>query len=387
MLNNLKIKTHNYILLLWMLACICVINKFLNIIPNLDYLVWIVSCVIFIIKVTHKYTSDESKLLLLFALLVLIQAIGCLQNLSIFSLRNLISSTMTMVLLTVLFILSKIKRSKLFNIFYFLTLVISLSVSIGFQRLGNTLPACIVFLTVGFLLYNIKYYQMINKEKIYNVIKKLRYLFFSIPIAATLYITFHAESRSSLAVLFIIICSNFIFQLLEVNKTFLNRIFLCILIIITFSLIIYINLTKFSWFKDLNFYSQLYFDKNINSGRDYIWSYTFSNMEWWQFIIGCGTGKLPAITRYAESSFHNTFIQLFVQNGIIGLSILIAILRYIWNLILANNSIKDARLSICIFIGVIIYNCFECTLIANKAFLGSIQWILLAIAADNKLKE
>lgn len=381
-----NLKTNNYILLIWCIECVCIINSFWQVIPDLDYLVWMMSFMIFSIKGSFKFNSDEFNLIMLFITLITVQAMGCVYNMSLFAFKNVLSTIMVMIMYMVLFMLSEIRKSIVFNFSYLILIAIALFVSLSGVRMGNTLPACIVFITSCFLLYNIKYSINLESTK-NNIIKWPKYIFLIIPIVAAIYIAFFSESRTAFGIFFIILSVNVIFQYFRISKDSLKKTFYYLLVSIVVLLTFYINLSNFSWFNELNFYSQLYFEKNINSGRDYIWSYTFSNMEWWQFIIGSGTGRLPSISRYAESSFHNTFIQLFVQNGIIGLGILIAILRYTWNLIIKNNSIKFARLSISLFIGIIVYNCFECTLIANKAFLGSIQWMALAIAANKNIHD
>lgn len=83
--------------------------------------------------------------------------------------------------------------------------------------------------------------------------------------------------------------------------------------------------------------------------------------------------------RFKNSSFHNTYLQLFIQNGIFGLVILIILFKKIWNLIIDNEIDDMLYFVISIFIGIIIYNCYETTLLQNKTFLGIIEWLTLGI--------
>lgn len=380
-INNSRFSINNCILIIWYLINLCVINDIYIGISNLYYLVWITAIICLIINAEHKYNTYESRFILMFFALAGVQILGCLNNFTVFAVKNVISTIMTLVLLVTIFFVSTFKRSIMYSLPYFLVLMIALCMTIGGQRLGNTIPACIVFLTSSYLLMNYKY-SFKNGRSVANKQKKiLGFIFRAMPICITLYVSFISESRTAISVFLLILCFYLFFRYIKADKTFLKKSFYYALALITILLIIYSNFDKILLFEDFNYYSTIYFHKNIHSGREYIWSYTLSNMKWWQFIIGAGTGSLPAISEYADSSFHNTFIQLFVQNGLIGLLIFLFILKSIWGIIIDNNSIFIARISISMFIAIIIYNCFECTLIANKAFLGSIQWLLLSIAA------
>ena len=156
----------------------------------------------------------------------------------------------------------------------------------------------------------------------------------------------------------------------------------------------YINIKEIYFYEFFDSISYNLFGKFLDSSRPFLWSESLKILSGWQYFIGAGTGKLPEIARFENSSFHNTYLQLFIQNGILGLIALIAVFKKLWNLIISNEIDEMSYLVISIFIGVIIYNCFETTLLQNKTFLGIVEWLTISIGyqcivfhKDNNINE
>ena len=121
------------------------------------------------------------------------------------------------------------------------------------------------------------------------------------------------------------------------------------------------------------------FGKNIDSSRSYLWNESLKILSDWQYLLGMGTGKLPEVERYKSSSFHNSYLQLLMQNGLLGLMVLMMLFRKLWNLVIRTQIDDIVYFAISIFIAIIIYNCFETTLFQNKTFLGITEWVALGI--------
>jgi O-antigen ligase len=100
------------------------------------------------------------------------------------------------------------------------------------------------------------------------------------------------------------------------------------------------------------------------------------------WLFGIGTGTLPSDFMMFDASFHNQFLQLFMQNGALGLLTFYYLLYTLWKP-MANN-LRDPVIKICAagFFGIIIYNSFETTLLQNKIALGLIEWQLIAIGVS-----
>lgn len=120
------------------------------------------------------------------------------------------------------------------------------------------------------------------------------------------------------------------------------------------------------------------FGKNLDSSRPYLWSSELSRLKN-DFFVGLGTGVLPQLERYAVSSFHNTYIQLLMQNGLIGLICLLVYLNVLWKTIASYIDAKLGKLLLAVLVGILIYNCFEVTLLSNKIFVGIVQWYGLVV--------
>lgn len=163
------------------------------------------------------------------------------------------------------------------------------------------------------------------------------------------------------------------------GKTLRRSYFFFVLFIIT-AVIVYANIRQFDWYDNLNQYSNLLFDKNIDSSRSGIWKQGLTSLED-NLILGAGADTLPTGI-YEGRSYHSSYIQILVQNGMVGLLLLVAALYQLWSILSDNANEKVSCFSIAVFAGVLIYNCFECTLLSNKVALGLVQWLAIAIACQ-----
>lgn len=237
--------------------------------------------------------------------------------------------------------------------------------------LKNTMPAIFLFFSCSIAIINLFYFkQTYNKIYILNII---------ISGLLSMYISYQHHSRTALFSLFIIIICFFILKITKLNFKKLNYAFYILIFCVVFITYFYINIKNFYFYDFLNGFSHSVFGKSLDSHRPFLWSESLNILNWWQYLIGAGTGKLPELIRFKNSSFHNTYLQLFIQNGIFGLVILIILFKKIWNLIIDNEIDDMLYFVISIFIGIIIYNCYETTLLQNKTFLGIIEWLTLGI--------
>ena len=68
-----------------------------------------------------------------------------------------------------------------------------------------------------------------------------------------------------------------------------------------------------------------------------------------------------------------------------GLALLMGALYFIWSVLAKHADDPAVCFGIAVFVGILIYNCFECTLLSNKVALGLIQWFALALACQRAL--
>lgn len=370
----------NYLSIIWLIMCLKM--SFIDYFPSLysfvDYLIMGISFIHFF-KITglKRVIIDKNLLFPLFLLLSFIQVIGLIQVCNSFSIKNVFTTICIAIFIYNFVTYENDIQIRYIRVSFYLMLFF---VSINSYRgilLDNTSAGAMIFMTCGYAVI-----ELINNseyEYIGYLSAVLEWRNVILAIVVSLITTYIAGARTSLLVLLLIIMCVVILIVLKPDQKFINGFYWPFMLIVLGGIFFYINIRSFSWYDKVNAYSNLYFGKNIDSSRSYLWQTSLESLEWWQNIIGKGTGTLPEIERYRNSSFHNSFIQLYMQNGMIGLIILLCILKRIWGSISFTISKFPGKLIFAFLLGVIIYNCFECTLIQNKVFLGMIQWFVLSL--------
>ena len=242
-----------------------------------------------------------------------------------------------------------------------------ISGTLGFES-NNTFAGILLFiylLSISLMLLETNRFE----ATVFNVINYM----------LVLGLIFMSKSRTSLIVLvgISVLCPIVIWIRKVIDLIGYKLIFVLFICSILGILAIYINISNFSWFKTIDALSVSIFGKHLNSSRSFLWMSQLERISGMDYVWGLGTGKLPDLVRYADSSFHNTFIQVFIQNGIIGVVSLILILSVFWNGL--GKQVKNKKIAIFLsfFVGIIIYNCFEVTMYSNKISIGLVQWMIL----------
>ena len=188
-----------------------------------------------------------------------------------------------------------------------------------------------------------------------------------------------AKSRTALIVFLIIALTFMLLIKAKPSPKTLKIAFFVFIGLLFAALFIYANAKSFGWYDFLNGYSVRIFGKNIDSSRSALWMQALDSLSS-NYVFGLGTGVQPEGS-FAGKSFHNSFLQLLVENGIVGLLVFLAALYFLWAQISESPYPKSRAAAIAIFSGIIIYNCFESTLLCNKLSLGFIEWLLIASAS------
>lgn len=354
-------------------------------IPYMEYLIIGVADTFEIVYLTKKkLTNIEFKILFLFFLYITIQIIGLFFYFSILSLRTIGSSVLICLFILYCMNYLKIENTKTTKLICFWG-ILSLSAYMIFGKIstitGNTKAGEILFLS--FLLqYIILYISQSGKQMKF----KWHLVFLLIINILTLLIIYKDSSRTAFFTSMFIIITYFLFKLTNPSKDTMKKIFVVFCILIVLITIFYINIHMFSWYENLNAISVKYFDKNIDSNRAYIWRETLKNLKG-HWILGLGTGKLPDIYRYAASSFHNTYLQILTQNGLFGLSIVVYLFYILWINTIDKSENILVKYGSAVFLGIILYNCFEVTLLSNKISIGIIEWLIIGISLGVNLRN
>lgn len=367
-----KIFTENFILLIFVLMSLKLMFAFERISIYSDYIIYL--CIILFSFFNREIFKKENaiKITKIFFGIFILQLIGLLQVHTVYSIHNILSSFIVYLFLIIMFNFNfKIRlNNNIFKIAYYAATFSLLIYTLNNIWLKNTITAIFLFLTITYIFINIK-----------EAFKENKYIIIYFLMLLSMCLSYVHHSRTTFFITFIILLIFIILNKFNAyfKQDLLNKLFFCCILIIFSFVIFYINIKYSSLYDILNCYSRSIFNKNIDSGRPDLWYMSIKSLQSWQYIIGSGTGKLPEITRYVNSSFHNTYIQIFIQHGILGLVLLIMLFRKIWMIIIKNSLNIIMYFLISVFIAIIIYNCFETTLLQNKTLLGITQWFALGI--------
>ena len=351
--------------------CVCRANGML-----LEYVIWGISFswLLFMFACTSRVGLFEKKLLTGFFLLCLVQIFGLFALGSGFAIKNTMATPLIGSLVIIIAVYGELPEKWVGRILYYIYVIAILLRFRNNQLLDNTFSGCFVFINL-FYLTNELHYAASRKNKGFFGMT----INFVISASITVFVIFKSGARTALMCYLAILLFFILLRILNLNPKAINRLYYVIVIGLAALIFVYIHISEVSWFQAVNELSRKYFDKNLNSSRGVLWQSAFHEITFFELIFGKGTGTLPQLERYQNSSFHNTYIQLIVQNGMLGLFLLLYIFRVLWKRLSRHANDIVIQFTICCFGGVLLYNCFECTLLQNKAFLGAIQWALIGL--------
>lgn len=320
-----------------------------------------------------------------FLLFIGLQLVGMLQMQEFVSVRNICSSCCVLIWLLYLRCGKINFKKKIIYSSYIVTMVVVLFWVIDTGGNINTLPAEIAFLTCSLLFIG---YEKKNNMSKHDYFLGGTALYFSVLIAWLLH------SRTVIFSIGIVLLVYCMVHYLHITK----MAFWWLVAILALGIYTYISITDMPFFNDLNMYSAEIWGKSINSGRDYLWKVLLNSVSGVNVIIGSGTGTLPidflsevdrysALDLFETGSSHSTYIQIYIQNGLIGLSLFLWIMYLFFKTFATNLNTDYGKLALAVLVGIMFYNSFECTLLQNKVFIGSLQWTSLGIAYRKVLEN
>lgn len=127
--------------------------------------------------------------------------------------------------------------------------------------------------------------------------------------------------------------------------------------------------------------NQMFFEytgQRFFSGRNIFWS-TLLELATGKIFLGYGTGVLPSDLIKTDFSAHNQYLQTLLQNGLIGIVLLVLLLKSIWDYLYIAKQDVVARLTSSFMIGIMVHQTFEVTLLQNNIAIGLLQWFIMAV--------
>lgn len=358
-------------LLIW----IMMITKVVTNITGLEYAILLLSILFSIYFIIQQGIELNSfKILFPLLLLFVVQCVGFIRNPGMQALRTIIG---VIGIWGISYCLLREKKET-FSIWY--KLCFALLIIFYFYQYwksgeeffssNNSLAACLTFLYFDYLILD----YMNEPEQ-----KQKRHILYSfICCIALMFFVFILSSRTAFFTFILILLLYAFLCFVRFRTKTLNIAYWLLVFVFVFVITIYTNIQNFSWYNEVNQYSLEFFGKNLDSSRPFLWSSELARLKD-DLFIGLGTGVLPQLEHYADSSFHNTYIQLLMQNGLIGLGCLLVYLNNLWKIITCYIDTRLGKLLLAVLVGMLIYNCFEVTLLSNKIFVGIVQWYGLVL--------
>lgn len=345
------------------------------------YIIWGLALFVFGFRIfrNHILEGFERDVFLGFFVLFVISIIGTAQNFNLHAFVCVIGVVcIGSFFIDCAFIPSENQKGY-FEFFYIILLGRLLLRTFRGDYLGNSLPAFLLFCTLIYsaLLLDKSEKNITDKHRILTRIYNV--MLISMALGLMIFVGCNASSRTPIFTAVLIIICFLAFRFFRFRESTYKKLFWILVVILVVGIYIYINVSTYDWFNTLNKYSVLFFHKRIDSQRPDIWRFSLESLELWQFFVGNGTGVLPTYSGYESSSFHNTYLQLLMQNGVIGVAILIHIFKLVWYKLAENCNDVVCQFIISGFIGIMIFNVFECTLLQNKAFVGLTEWMFLCV--------
>lgn len=144
----------------------------------------------------------------------------------------------------------------------------------------------------------------------------------------------------------------------------------------------------------LNELSFQYTQKSFFSGRQLIWRNILDSMgghEW----LGYGTGVVYGNLFNDERSAHNQYLQVYLQNGLVGLGFLWIALLFIWNGIYKNKLMTMEGMGnhyLCkiaegFFVVMVLYNTFSVAMLQNSMVTANLFWFIVSFGLNHSLDE
>jgi O-antigen ligase len=131
----------------------------------------------------------------------------------------------------------------------------------------------------------------------------------------------------------------------------------------------------------LNTYSLQLTGKPTDTGREEMWAGLFTYIEQ-RPLFGWGAGVVPEDFTGIPLSAHNGFLQIWLQLGIVGLLLQIALLTAVGLWLFRKRHNRVSRVALAVFLALIVRDMFEVALIQNNAPLTTLAWLVIGVGVS-----
>ena len=201
-------------------------------------------------------------------------------------------------------------------------------------------------------------------------------------ILSFLIISIAVLARASFLALTMLLATYMAWHFITQNRLTYWTTFFLILTVISGSIFVLTN-TSSSIFIFFDVISQSLLGRNLDTGRDAIWTNLIPLLVERPFF-GWGPSVNIAEISNSSQSAHNLYIQIMLQVGLLGLVCLILILAGIWKGLYSRKHSHLARCTGSYLLGIMILQAFEVTLTQNLIAFGVPFWVLAGFALSEK---
>ncbi|WP_431978719.1 O-antigen ligase family protein [Salinibacter sp.] len=187
---------------------------------------------------------------------------------------------------------------------------------------------------------------------------------------------FVSGNRSSLVSVVIILFVYFSFRYINYNRLTRNLFFILVLLIPT--LAAYMLITGSGeiavYIKSVS--EALSGKERLLSSRGIIWLSIIEEVKR-NPILGLGPSTVPNDIMNTTLSSHNLYLQVALQSGILGLSVLIYLLWYVWNSLCHYGTSSRSAFSAACLMGFMFHQIFEVSLMQNNIPAALCMWVII----------
>lgn len=199
-----------------------------------------------------------------------------------------------------------------------------------------------------------------------------------------------SSRAASLSVALFILCF-FFYPLLTKHKILYYSILPIFFFVIYMGILLYIEAHNYQWATFVDNLSLSLFDKSLFSGRNYIWKELIDiiHEKPWD---GYGTYVLSKdfvseTKSWRNLSSHNTYLEIALRGGYIGLIIFLGLLWSIWGQFYSKNNLLLKRVAAAGFIAVLFNMVFAEFLLFQNLAANAIIWSFWGLAIGKNSGE
>src|SRR5699024_10660183 len=233
--------------------------------------------------------------------------------------------------------------------------------------------------TLGIVVYNIFFFQLLMLFAIKNKIIKLIVLLLLLIDLILLYVSTSRSVWIAIIVAFVIYISYNVFSKYKISYRL--GFIITLLSVITFSYF-YPMLYTLDLVSKINSLVIEYTGKNLFSGRQIIWSDLIQLIEK-KPLLGYGLSATAYNLAQTNHDAHNVILSILFQSGIIGLLLYSLMLYFLWDALYIekNTSFNKNLLKLfpSFFIGLLVYQSFEMSFIKGGYSISMFEWLFVAI--------